>query len=1077
MKKLLLLIVLFVFVGVSTLSAQTRVITGTVTSAVEGEGAIPGVTVQVKGTTIGALTDLNGKYSVTVPTTAQTLVFSYVGMTTKEVPIAGQAVINVTLESSLIGLQEVVVTSGYGIKRAPKGSVALEQVVSGDKLSEVRQVNVNNALAGKVAGIQFQGQSAAKLGSTGKIRLRGESGFDTGNDGVLYVVDGTILTNSSDLNMDDIEDVSILSGPSASAILGSQGANGAIIITTKKAKTSAGKSMGVEVNTGVLASSVYITPNYQNDYAGGGSYDLIKYNWSAGQPEEWKALDGKYYHDYSDDASWGPRMAGQEYIPWYSWYPGTKYTGTTARLTPQPNNARDFYGTGVTLNNSVAFSKVAEGFNIRASVGSVNVKGLLPGTGLDKTNFSVKTSYDITKRLTFGANVNFFNTTTDGEFDDGYSNQSTGSFNQWFHRDLDMNKMKELKDLRTPDGVWASWNHNNPTVYDPTNTKNFYAGNYWYNFYKWFDLVSNITKSARLFGDISLNYEIIEGLSAKVTYRRQQFNHWYEEKYSTDLNDSGTQTAGNEARVKGYYRTDNSYQTRENFETLLSYSKQINDFKINANAGTDFFTYEYKFNRANTVDGFNIKNLYSLSNSVSQPNIENTRRDEKYRAAFVRGDVSFRDFLFADFTLRNDWYSTLPPDKNSIMSKSFGGAFVFSDLLDLNFLNFGKIRASWGEIPRALGIFSYPGFAYGVGQYQWNGRFVMGTPDQLVDPAIRGAVNTEKEFGLELRFFNSKIGLTATYWDRTERDIPYSVSIANYSGFTSKLLNTGEITKKGLDLALNLRPFNRPNFSWDFNATFAYLMEQNIVKIAEGIEQFSVQTIWGGGPPQMVHAKGKQWGQLFGGGMKRNADGVPILTADGAYINDPAVFFGSVLPDFTGGIQNSFKIFKAFTVSANVDYQFGGKFFSLSDMWGTFSGLTARTSGLNDKGIPIRDPVADGGGVHVTGVGEEGGTVDTYVAAQDYYHNLYNNDTYDPFVYDLTYIKLREVSLAYNIPVAKIGMSKYIQGATISVFTQNPWLIYSKCKDFDPSEISAASGESGQFPGIRSIGTNLKISF
>ena len=1078
MKKLFLLISLFVFAG-ATLLAQTKVITGTVTSATEGEGALPGVTVQVKGTTIGALTDLNGKYSVTAPANATTLVFSYIGMETQEVEIAGQSVINAVLKSSMIGLQEVVVTSGYGIKRAPKSSAALNQVVSGDKLAEVRQINVNNALAGKVSGIQFQGQSAAKLGSAGNVRLRGDSGFGTGS-GVLYVVDGTILPNSSDINMDDIEDISVLSGPSASAIFGGQGSNGAIVITTKKARVSGTKSFGVELNSGFLLSYVYVLPNYQNDYAGGNSYDMYRYDYRAGiDPVEWAALDGKYYHDYADDSSWGPRMSGQEYIPWYSWYPGSEYTGTTARLTPQPNNARDFYDVGNTWNNSVAFSKVGEDYNIRATLANIAVKGNLPNSELNKTTFAVKTSWDITKHLTFGANVNFFTTKTQGEFDDAYSNQTTGSFNQWFHRDLDMGLMKDLKDLRTTDGIWASWNHNNPGSYNPANTKMFYAGNYWYNFYKWFDLVTLPSRGDRLFGDIYLNYEIIPGLSAKVTYRRQQNNTWSEQMYSTDLNDSGTQTTGNSPECKGYYYTGTTYSNRENFETLLSFSKQIGDFKINANAGSDFFQSMYKANSAETVNGFNIKNLYTVANSKDQANISNTRQEQKWRAVFLRGDIGFRDFLFGEFTLRNDWYSTLPPDNNDILSKSFGGSFVFSDLLDLPWLSFGKIRGAWGEIPTAIGIYSYPGFAYGVGQYQWNSNFVMGTPDQLVDPNIRGAVKTQKEIGLELRFLKNRVGVTATYWDGTEKDIPYAVTIANYSGFTSKYLNTGEITKQGIDIVLNLKPVDMDIVTWDFNATFGYLIKQEVVKIAEGIDKINVQSQWGGGTPDMVHAVGRPWGELFGSGMKMDsASGLPLLTSSGSYVTDVQKYFGNVLPKFTGGIQNTFKILKNITVIANFDYQIGGKFFSLSDMWGSYSGLTAKTSGVNDKGIPIRDPVADGGGIHVYGVDQTTLLpVDYYVDAQVYYHNLYNNDIYDSFVYDLTFVKLRELSIGYTLPLQKLGLSKYVQGATFSLVAQNPWLIYSDTKDFDPSEISQAGGERGQFPGIRSFGANLKLSF
>ncbi len=936
MKKLFLLIV-----GGFTLMAQTKVISGTVTSSVQGEGAIPGASVIVKGTTIGAVTDSNGKYSFSAPANATTLVASFVGMKTQEVEIAGRSVVDIVLESDLIGLQEVIVTSGYGIKRAPKSSSALNQVVSGEKLSEARQTNVNNALAGKVSGIQFRGQSAAALGRTGEIRLRGESGFSTGSGGVLYVVDGTILPNSNDLNIDEIEDISVLSGPAASAILGAQGANGAVIITTKKAKVSGNKSMGLEINSGFVASKVYIMPNYQNDYAGGAEYNLTKYNYRPGiDPADWQALDGKYYHDYSDDASWGPRMVGQEYIPWYAWYEGHEGSFKTAKLTPQPDNARDFFETGMTWNNSVAFSKVAEGFNIRAVIGNVSVKGLLPGTSLNKTNFAVKTTYDITKKLTFGANVNFFTTLTDGEFDDGYSNQSTGSFNQWFHRDVDMNKMKELKDLRTPDGIWASWNHNNPTVYDPAAPKNFYAGNYWYNFYKWFDLVNIMNRADRLFGDISLQYKIIDGLNIKGTYRRQQNNTWAESKYSTDLNDSGTQTTGNSPEAKGYYGTSTSYSNRENYELLLSFNKKFGEFTVNANAGGDFFRAITKGNNANTVNGFNIKNLYTISNSKDQPNVGNTRSESRYNALFVRGDVGFRDFLFAEFTLRNDWYSTLPPDNNSILAKSFGGSFVFSDLLQLDWLSFGKLRAAWGEIPMQLNPYQYPGFAYGVNQFQWNGNFLMETPNQLVDPEISGAVRSMKELGAELRFFKNRVGLTATYWDGTEVDIPYAVTIANYSGFTSKLLNTGEITKKGLDLALSLNPVNMSNFRWDFNVTFAYLIENNVVKIAEGIDKFLVQQIWSATTPNMYHAVDMRWGQLYGSGIKRDANGTPILNSSGFYVSDPNVNFGSVLPDYTGGIQNTFKIMKDITVGINFDYQVGGKFFSLSDMWGSFSGLT-----------------------------------------------------------------------------------------------------------------------------------------
>ena len=420
------------------------------------------------------------------------------------------------------------------------------------------------------------------------------------------------------------------------------------------------------------------------------------------------------------------------------------------------------------------------------------------------------------------------------------------------------------------------------------------------------------------------------------------------------------------------------------------------------------------------------------------------------------------------------------------MSKSFGGSFVFSDLLKLPWLDFGKIRGSWGEIPTTIGIYTYPGFAYTTGTYQWNSNFVMTTPDQLVDPNIKGAVKTMKEIGLEMRFLKSKIGFTATYWDGTENQIPYAVSIAQYSGFTSKYLNTGKIVKQGIDLSLNLRPVNQPNFSWEVNASLAYLIKENVVKIADGVDKFVVQVQWANADgsarnntPAMIQAAGRPWGEIYGAGMARDsATGKPLLTSAGLYVSDPNHYFGNVLPKVTGGLQNSFRIFKDFIVGANIDYQFGGKFFSLSNMWGAYSGLTAGTSGLNDKGIPIRDPVADGGGVHVFGVDQTTRKdVDYYVACNTYWQSMYDVEYFDAFVYDLTYIKLRELSIGYDIPVNKLGIGKYIQGITVAFVAQNPWLIYSKTKDFDPSEISRAGGETGQFPGIRSFGTNIKIKF
>jgi hypothetical protein len=346
----------------------------------------------------------------------------------------------------------------------------------------------------------------------------------------------------------------------------------------------------------------------------------------------------------------------------------------------------------------------------------------------------------------------------------------------------------------------------------------------------------------------------------------------------------------------------------------------------------------------------------------------------------------------------------------------------------------------------------------------------------LIDSSIHGAVKTQKEVGIELRFLKNRLGVTATYWDGTEKDLPLSVATNGASGFTSKLINSGEITKKGIDLQFSVRPLWMDNFKWEMNATWGRLLENKVVSIAPGIDRITVEGVWGSTAPYMVHEVGKDWGQIYGNGIKR-INGQPVLTSDGLYENDPNVFFGSVLPDYTGGVQNSFQILKDFTVNVNIDYQKGGKFVSLSDMWGSYSGLTARTATINDKGNPIRDAVADGGGVHVFGVDANDKAVDYYVEAQDYFHSLYDKKAFDDYVYDLTFIKLRELSIGYNIPVNKLKIGNWAQRATVSLVARNPVLIYAETADFDPSEISNVSGERGNFPGTRGFGINLKVGF
>lgn len=1060
--------------------AQSRVVTGKVTD-IDGN-PVSFATIKVKGSNTGLSADANGAYSIKV-NSADVLVISGASFKATEVPVGTQNVLNTVLEKGGTDLKEVVVTSAFGIRRTARSTASNVQNLSGDQVNTIRQTNVNNALAGKVAGAQVRSQSVAKLGAETSVRLRGENGLLSGG-GALYVVDGTIMPSGADINPDDVEDYSVLQGPAAAALFGPDGSNGAIVITLKKAKKGT-KGLGIEINSGVQFDKVYIVPDYQNSYMGGAAGDFFKYTYKAGQPAGWKALDGKYYPDYTDDASWGPRIAGQEYIPWYAWYAGSEYSFKTAKLTPQPTNIRDFWNTGVTRTNNVSFSKATDNLSFRLSYTNLDIKGITPTEYLKRHTLNANMTAELSSRLSLGININYIAENKNTESDDGYSNQTSGSFGSWFHRELDMNLMRELRYLKSPEGILASWNHGNPDSYSAANPVKFYGGNYWFNYYQYFDYIDNSIRRDRLFGDVSLTYKITNDLRVKATYRKQQLTTNQEITYKSELEQSANQMSFNpfDNSAKAAYGVNNTFSDRQNYEGLLSYSKKIKSFQVNANAGFAIFKSKFRGINANTTGGLSAPGLYALSNSKDPINYGNTRTQFNSRAIFVRADIGFRNFLFVEGTFRRD-YTSSEPANHPIDSKSGGLSFVFSDLTKnaVPFISYGKIRGSIGQSLNTLGIYQLSS-TYSIGTNQWNGNFLTTVPNNLVDPGLKGATNVEKEVGLEMRLFKNRIGFNVTYWDRTNKDFPVNVSVPAQTGFTVISRNAGEILKQGWDVTAFVKPVQTKNLAWEITAAWGYITKNKVVSIFPGINRLNVATgaFSGSSSAYTVNEVGQPWGQMFGGGIQRidpnDFNSAPILTSTGKFIRQADTKFGSVLPTYTGGVQNTFNLFKNFTINVNIDYSYGGKFFSLSDFWGSFSGLTARTAELNDRGIPLRDPVADGGGVHVFGVDATGKAVNYYLEGQDYFQQFRSNSISENSVYDLTFVKLRELSIGYKVPVEKLGIGKYVKNAVFSVVSRNPWLIYSKTKGFDPSEISSVYGEDGQLPGTRSVGVNLKLGF
>ena len=978
-------------------------------------------------------------------------------------------------------MQEVVVT-GLGIKRSVKSVPYAVQTVSSDQLSTIRQTSVNDALAGKVSGIQVRSQSLGALGRDATIRIRGAGSIS--DKPPLYVVDGTPLSSSDpggaglpgrfasglDLNMDDVENISVLKGPNATAIYGQRGDAGVILITTKKGRKS--KGVGIDLSHSTFFDKVYILPRYQNTYAGGDGSEMLEFKWEAGMPEAWKALDGKKHHDYSDDSSWGPKIEGQEYIPWYAWYPGSQYSYKTAPLTAQPNNIRDFFDTGVTNNTNVAFSKVGDFFSSRLSITNQNTKGITPTTSLNKYIISTQNMINLNSHFTLGANINYVTDKLTGYIDDAYANNTTGSFGSWFHRNLDMKLVKELKTLKSEEGILASWNHNNPGAY-LSSPVDFYGANYWYNFYSFQDNINYQLNKRRLYGDVSLTYLLNNKFKIAGFLRKNELNRDYENTGNSILETSATQTG-----FKSFYETGDIKLTEDNYEVLASYQDKFGILSIETSAGGNMRFDKFTENRAATEDGLQIPNYFVLSNTVTSPYFSRNYRSKKQvNSLYARGSFGFKDMFFVDWSARNDWSSALPKGKNSYFYPSVGGSFVFSELLQESFqpLSFGKIRFGWAQVGSDAAAYSTK-LAYST-DLPVGSDLTLFTPNRFPDPNIKPSISSSIEGGIDMRFFKSRIGVSFTYYKESKKDEILPVPITGTTGYTEQLVNVAQVDRDGIELQLSLTPVHTSMFNWDLTLNYA---KNNtvIAALAPGITEYVQETGTFGTSSgvRLVHQVGQKWGQLRGGGFSLDANGQRIVDASGRYIAKSNTYFGSVLPDFTGGFLNTFS-FGDLSLNVNIDFQKGGKFFSLSDAWGTFSGLTERTAALNDKGKNVRDEVADGGGVHVIAVDKDSKPIDKYVDAYTYFHQFRGRRIAEEHIYDLDFIKMREVSLSYRLPVTKLGMNKWLQSATIALVARNPWLIASKTKDFDASEISNTYGENGQLPSTRSFGFNLRFGF
>jgi TonB-linked SusC/RagA family outer membrane protein len=1041
--------------------AQSRQITGTIVTP-NGD-PLPFATILEKGTTNGTSANNVGKFSITVSNNNAVLVISSAGYTQQELQLG--AANNYTVSLSNAGALDEVIVTALGISRKQKSVGYSTQQVKGENLTLTKEQNVIGSLAGKISGIQVVGSSGASLGGTQKIKIRGVNSLN-GNDQPLIVVDGTPISNSNfgssigngpdlgnlaqDVNPDDIETVSVLKGPAASALYGLRGQYGVILITTIKGRKNS--------RTTVRYSSAFSrekTGNFmplQNIYGVGNNQTFLTL-----------ANGDKYVN--GNDESWGPKMDGTPVRMYFSFYPQDPEFGKLTPFVPQPNNVKDYFETGHNINNTLSVSGGSEKMTYRVSYNNGYIKGVMPNTSLKRNNLSLNTSLDINEKLTVGANMNFANNSAIRP-SQGYQGTATGQV-QWFQRNIDM---KRLRNFRYPDGTVMNWNVNpNTTTGIITNNRPSDWNNPYFDAYA----NSNADNRDRLFGDLNLHYRPVKGLTLSGFLRSDMFtqNISHKEAFGGRL-DEGFATA--------------KFQGREfNYEFLGQYTKLLGDVSLNANVGANKYTRNFTGVGGSTVGGLSSPAFYSLAGSIARPNIFSSIQNKQTRSLYGLVSLGYKDIYFIDGSIRNDVSSALPVNNNSYWYPSVSASFVFSELLKWKPLSFGKLRAGYAIAGSDLEPYQ-TGSSFNVGTVYTGATSTINTlsvPDRLNNPNIEPSFAKSFETGVELGFLNGRTGIDFTYYRQKNENQIISLDVSGASGFSSTVVNAGLIENKGIELSLTGKPVLSNFFSWSTTLNFA--RNRSMVKeLYPGINVYQLDNNTYSSVPIFLNATvNEPFGSLVGQAYKRDPKTNKILL-DASNLPQFVTNnnFGSVLPDFTGGFLNSFKVWK-FDLSAMIDFQSGGQFFSWSKMLAIKSGQAAETAVLNDKGFNVRDPVASGGGVKVEGVSAASGQeVTAYVDARSYFRNTIGTRIYEEWLFDASYIKLREVSLGFIVDKEILSKTPF-RTAKIALIARNPLMIWQKApKGLEPSELSYGSGsiswlEKGEFQTVRSYGVSLNLSF
>ena len=1079
MGKRIHLFLLALAIGVIQGAAQVTTVRGIVTTEEDGESVI-GASVIVKGTSLGTVTDVNGRFELSgLPPSATRLLISYISLMAKEVAIAPQ--VSVTLKSDTHLLDEVVVTA-LGISREKKALGYTAQEVKQDALVQGKDNNLLNSLSGKIAGVRIT-NTQGDVGSS-RIVIRGETSI-AGENQPLFIVDGIPVDNSqlnarssgrdfknaiADLNPEDIKTLTVLKGPNAAALYGARAAHGAIVITTKGGDKRQ-KGIGITLHSSTQVSFVATLPEFQNLF-GQGAGGRFSY------------VDGKGagVNDGVDE-SWGPRLDIGLLIPQFDSPLDADGNRVATPWVSHPNNVRDYFRMGISTNSGISVARGDDKYQFRVGYNYEKQVSIVPDAGTNKTNISLNTDYHLAKWIVVGATANYIVYTAPslpGSATPSGSNvRSNSPMLQflWFGRQVDTNSLKA--------DYTRNWN------------SSYYDNPFWSASYN-----TQSQERHRLIGDLHAEFRLTDGLN--VRFRTS--TDWYNDRRKSKVK-WGSAGAGS---PYGSYAED-AYTVKENnTEVLATYIKQLNkNWGIDALLGFNVRNKQYE-NNYQAAPRLAVADLYTLTNSrdplISSNDFYRLRQYDLYGSI----QLDYRRWAFLNITGRNDWSSTLPVDNNSYFYPSVTASVLLSEAFGWRSkaVNYLKIRGGWSQVGADANPYQLA--TVFTSETAFNGNPLQSSSTIGMNPNLKPEKTSSIEAGFEAAFWDNRLYLDFTYYKTDSRNQILKLATTAASGYTSQVRNAGHIRNRGYEIQLGAVPIQTSKgFRWNLDLNYG-ANSSKVVKLDDEGLITSYQLYSSG--IQILASVGEAYGTLFGTSYVRDANGNVVVDANGLpKISATNKTLGKFTPDWTGGISNTFS-YRSLSLSFLIDASVGGSIFSNTNKTGKYTGVLANTLSGRDAehgglwyytdamGNNVRLPespsysVSSDGlyyaqvngqstrvyqdGIMVEGVTESGSKNEEVVSAEKYYHRIYS--IAEANVYDASYVKLREVALSYRLP--RLWTQKlHLQEASVTLTGRNLWTIYKSVPNIDPESAlttgNAQGVEAYSLPTTRSFGVNLSVKF